>query len=82
MGDGDAIVDALAAKENRYILVRPAGGLSTGYEAVNVWNGDVLKRADDKEGVVDFARGYAVESTSFDYVLEVHEVGRVFGGEE
>jgi len=71
MGDGDAIIDALAARENRYILVRPAGGLRSGHEAINVWNGDVMRRG-DKDELVEWARDYLVHSNSFDRVLEVH----------
>lgn len=72
MPDRDALVTELAGNENRYLLVRPATGLHRGYEAVNVWNGDIKKRG-EKDELVEWARNYAAHSSSFDYVLDVHE---------
>lgn len=71
MPDRDNIIDALAADENRYIAVRPAGGLRGGYEAVNVWNGDIMRRGEKSE-LTEWARDKAAWSSSFDYVVEVH----------
>lgn len=71
MPDRDALIDELAGNENRYLLVRPGGGLYGSHEAVNVWNGDTLRRG-EKDELIEWARDYIVHSTSFDYVLVVH----------
>jgi hypothetical protein len=72
MPDGDAIVDALAANENRYLLVRPGGGLRGDWEVVNVWNGDIKFRG-EKDECTGYAKDVAEHSQSFDYVLEVRD---------
>lgn len=73
MGDGESLVSELAGNENRYLLVRPSSALYGGYEVVNVWNGDVKRRGMDKDDAVQYARERAQTSSSFDFVLEVHE---------
>jgi len=81
MGDGDKIIDELAARQNNYLIVRPASRLHSGYEAVNVWNSDV-KRSGEKEAVTWWERDHITHSSHFDYVLEVHDAESNNGGPE
>jgi hypothetical protein len=73
MGDGEALIEELAGNDNRYILVRPCGGLYGGYEVVNVWNGDVKWRGLTKDAAMEKAQEWLKRSASFDHIIEVHE---------
>lgn len=71
MPDREALVEELAGDENRYLLVRPSGGLRGGYEVVNVWNGDIKWRFQNHEEAVEKAEWYLERTDSFDHVLVV-----------
>lgn len=72
MARDNHLEDLLAADQNRFIVVRPCGGVRSGYEARNAFNEDVLHRGEDLDDVVEQAReraGYG----GFDHILVVRE---------